>query len=117
MTHNDEHVAVPNDRLESPIREMIDATNRGDRDALLGAFADDATLIDFGRTFAGKTEIARWNDSENIGTQNRISVTSVARSGRSVAVGITVTGNGYNGDGTLRFDLDGGRISRLLITA
>lgn len=117
MPHNDEHDPAVIGHLEPPIREMIDATNRGDRDALLGAFADDATLIDFGRSFVGKTEIARWNDNENIGTQNRITVTSVARSGRSVTVGITVTGDGYNGGGTLRFDLEGDRIARLLITA
>ncbi len=117
MTHNDEYGAAPTDQLEPPIKMMIDATNRGDRDALLGAFAGDATLIDFGRTFAGKREIARWNDNENIGTQNRITVTSVDRSGPSVAVGVTVTGNGYNGGGSLHFALENDRITRLLITA
>ncbi len=117
MLHNDEHDPAAIDGLEPPIRLMIDATNRGDRDALLAAFAEDATLIDFGRTFAGKAEIARWNDNENIGVQSHISVTSVARSKGSVTVGITVTGNGYNGGGSFVFDLDGGRIARMLITA
>ena len=115
--HNGEHEPAMVGDLEPPIRAMVDATNRGDRDALLAAFADDATLTDFGRTFAGRAEIARWNDDENIGVQSRISVTSVARSGGSVTVGITVKGNGYNGDGSFRFDLEGGRISRLLVTA
>ena len=49
--------------LEPPIRAMIDATNAGDSDAFLQAFADDATIDDWGRTFTGRDEIARWNDN------------------------------------------------------
>ena len=102
--------------LEKPIQTMIDATNRGDSEALLGTFADDAVLTDWGRTFAGKSEIARWNSDENIGTQNRIRVTGVERSGSSVNVSVVVTGNGYNGSGSLIFDLEADSIKRLLIT-
>jgi hypothetical protein len=36
--------------LEKPIQTMIDATNRGDSQGLLSAFADDAVLTDWGRT-------------------------------------------------------------------
>jgi ketosteroid isomerase-like protein len=103
-------------KLESPIQAMIDATNRDDSAALLTAFADDAVLTDFGRAFKGKAEIARWNDDENIGTQNRLRVTSVTRSGKTVSVKIAVTGNGYNGPGTLKFELEGESIKRLVIT-
>jgi ketosteroid isomerase-like protein len=74
---------------------MIDATNAADSPAFLEAFADDATLTDWGRTFAGKAEIARWNDNENIGTQSHIEVTGVERSGGTVTVGVAVSGNGY----------------------
>jgi hypothetical protein len=102
--------------LEIPIRTMIDATNRGDSEALLSAFSDEAVLTDFGRTFTGKSEISRWNTNENIGTQNQIRVTGVERSGDRVSVSIDVTGNGYNGPGTLIFELDAHAIRRLLIT-
>lgn len=102
--------------LESPIQAMIDATNRGDSDALLRAFADDAVLVDWGRTFAGKKEIARWNSDENIGTQNQLRVTSVHRSGEEVRVGVDVQGKGYNGAGTLVFHVEGESITRLVIT-
>ena len=61
--------------LEPPVRAMLDATNAADSQAFLAAFADDATLVDWGRTFAGKAEIACWNDNENIGVQNRIEIT------------------------------------------
>jgi len=102
--------------LEAPIQRMIDATNRADRASFLDAFAQDATLTDFGRTFHGRAEIARWNDIENIGTQNRIEVTGVSRSGSTVSVGVAVTGHGYNGPGTFAFELDGELVTRLLIT-
>jgi hypothetical protein len=102
--------------LEAPIQRMIDATNRGDTDTFLSAFSDDAILTDWGRTFAGKSEIARWNDDENIGTQNQIRVMGVKRSGSSVDVNVVVTGKGYNGPGSMIFEVDGESIRRLVIT-
>ena len=102
--------------LEAPIQSMIDATNRGDSAAFLAAFADDAVLVDWGRTFAGKAEIAKWNASENIGTQNHLRVTSVHRSGTQVRVTVAVTGKGYNGDGTFVIDLGPHGIVRMVIS-
>jgi ketosteroid isomerase-like protein len=102
--------------LEPPISTMIDATNRADSDGFLAAFADDATLTDWGRTFAGKAEIARWNDTENIGTQSRIAVTGVERSGATVTVGVAVSGNGYNGGGSFVFETGGDLITHLEIS-
>jgi ketosteroid isomerase-like protein len=102
--------------LDPPINTMIDATNRGDTAAFLTAFADDAVLEDWGRTFTGKAEIAKWNSDENIGTQNHLRVTGVHRSGSQVRVTVTVTGNGYNGDGTFVFDLGPHGITRMVIS-
>lgn len=102
--------------LEKPIQTMIDATNRGDSETFLSAFSDDAILTDWGRTFTGKSEIARWNSDENIGTQNHIRVTGVERSGHSVNVSVVVRGNGYNGVGSLIFEIEAQAIKRLLIS-
>src|SRR3712207_6158787 len=101
--------------LETPIRTMIDATNRADNEAFLSAFSDDAVLIDWGRTFRGKSEIARWNDDENIGAQNQIRVTGVERSGKSVTVSVDVSGHGYNGSGSMIFEVEGDAITSLTI--
>jgi hypothetical protein len=101
--------------LEKPIQTVIEATNRGDTPELLNAFADDAVLIDSGRTFAGKEEITRWNAEENIGTKNRLQVTDVRRSGYEVKVDVVVSGHGYNGPGVLSFLIDGDVVKRLLI--
>jgi hypothetical protein len=102
--------------LEMPIQRMIDATNRGDSETFLSVFSDDAILTDWGRTFRGKSEIARWNSDENIGTQNHIRVMGVKRLGNSVDVNVVVTGNGYNGPGSMIFEVEAEAIKRLVIT-
>ena len=98
------------------IRRMLDATNRGDSEAFLDAFADDATIDDWGRTFTGHEEIAGWNARENIGVHSRISTTSVQRSGDEIRVGVEVRGDGYNGGGAFTFVLAGDKIARMVIT-
>lgn len=107
------HTILP---LDPSIQAMIDATNRGDSAAFLKAFAENAVLVDWGRTFSGKAEIARWNAEENIGTQNQLRVTGVERLGMQMRVNVSVTGNGYNGDGTFVFDLGPNGITRLEIS-
>ena len=103
--------------LDPPIRAMLDATNAGDSDAFLRAFADDATIDDWGRTFTGRDEIAGWNDRENIGVNSHIDVTGVERDGNDVKVGVAVSGDGYNGGGAFTFTLaDDGKIARMVIT-
>jgi hypothetical protein len=104
------------DDLEPPIRQMLDATNRGDNEAFLAAFAGDAVLDDWGRTFTGHEEIAGWNARENIGVNSRIEVTGVERSGDEIRVGVSVSGDGYNGGGAFTFVLAGDRIARMVIT-
>ena len=101
--------------LEPPIAAMLDATNRGDHDGFLAAFADDAVLEDWGRTFSGKDAIATWDRNENTGVQSRIEATSVERSGATSVVGVQVSGNGYNGGGSFVFETGGGMIRRLEI--
>ena len=103
-------------KLDPPIQAFFDATNAGDAAAFLDAFADDAELIDWGRTFRGRDAIARWNDGENIGVQAHVDVTSAERTpSGSVLVGVQVTGNGYNGGGSFEFDAAEGQITRVQI--
>ena len=102
--------------LDAPIQAMFDATNAGDSDAFVAAFADDAVLIDWGREFHGPPEIARWNANENIGVQSQIAVTGFERTASgSVVVGVQVSGNGYNGGGSFEFETAGGKITRMQI--
>lgn len=102
--------------LEGPIRAMIDATNREDSDGFVAAFADDAVLVDWGREFAGRDRIARWNATENIGVHSRIAVEGVEHDGDRTIVSVRVSGEGYNGGGAFVFRTGDGRITRMEIT-
>jgi hypothetical protein len=101
--------------LPAAAQRFIDATNAEDRAALLGAFTPTGTVDDFGRTFTGPGEIGTWSDRENIGTHNRITVQRVTETDELILAHITVTGAGYNGDGTFAFQLDGNLIQGLTI--
>jgi ketosteroid isomerase-like protein len=102
--------------LEPAIRQLFDATNRGDSAAFLDAFATDGVVDDWGRTFTGHAEIAGWNDRENIGVHSHIDVTGVERDGDAVRVGVAVSGDGYNGGGAFTFTMAGEKIARMVIT-
>ncbi|QKD02196.1 nuclear transport factor 2 family protein [Mesorhizobium loti] len=99
-----------------PIRRFVEATNEGDTEAFLGTFADDASLTDWGRSFQGRDEIARWNQSDNIGVRSHLSIVSVTPADGNYRVRIAVKGKGFNGEGDMTFTLDGDHIASLVIT-
>jgi ketosteroid isomerase-like protein len=103
-------------QLDPPIRAMFDATNAEDSTAFVESFAEDAVLVDWGRTFTGHEEIGAWNANENIGVHSRIGVTSVERDGDRTTVGVSVSGEGHNGGGAFVFETAGGRITRMEIS-
>lgn len=101
--------------LPEAAQRFIDATNDEDRAALVGAFIESASVDDFGRVFTGPDEIGAWSDAENIGTHNRIRVLQVTAASDSVIAAISVSGDGYNGEGSFTFRLEGDRIRELII--
>ncbi|GAA2615270.1 nuclear transport factor 2 family protein [Actinomadura fulvescens] len=54
-------------KLLPPIDAYVNAVKNKDLDALAGAFADDAELIDVGRRFNGRAAIRDWARAEVIG--------------------------------------------------
>jgi hypothetical protein len=99
------------------IQRFIDATNAGDTAGFLEAFTPDAFLSDWGRDFTGREGVAQWNQSDNIGVQSKFRLLEVEPNGANAwRVRLAVSGNGYNGEGTMAFTLVGGRISRLVIS-
>jgi ketosteroid isomerase-like protein len=102
--------------MEPAIQQFFDATNAGDRAAFLDAFAADAVLDDWGRTFTGHAEIAGWDARENIGVKSHIVPGAVTREGEAYRVEVQVTGDGYNGGGAMTFTLSGDKIGRMVIT-
>jgi hypothetical protein len=99
------------------VQRMIDATNREDDNGFVASFTDNAFLSDWGREFHGHDGVARWNKTDNIGVHARFTATASRREGADEVVTLTVTGDGYNGSGDIRFTIDGGLISRMIIAA
>ena len=98
-----------------PIRRFVEATNAGDTEAFLDSFTADAFLSDWGRSFQGREQIARWNQSDNIGVKSHLRIVRITAAEGSYRVHIAVTGNGFNGEGDMTFTLDGDRIASLVI--
>ncbi|WP_027058450.1 nuclear transport factor 2 family protein [Mesorhizobium loti] len=98
-----------------PIRRFVEATNAGDTEAFLGTFTTDAFLSDWGRSFQGPEQIARWNQSDNIGVKSHLGIVSITPAEGTYRVRIAVKGKGFNGEGDMTFTLDGDRIASLVI--
>ncbi|GAA2322465.1 hypothetical protein GCM10010149_89510 [Nonomuraea roseoviolacea subsp. roseoviolacea] len=68
----------PQDGLLAPVSAYVTAVNGRDLDALAGAFAADAELVDVGRRFRGRAAIRDWARAEVIG--GALTVVRVAES-------------------------------------
>lgn len=103
--------------VPAPIAAFIDATNAGDSDAFLAAFADDAVLSDWGRVYRGRDAIADWDRTDNIGKRSHFELIDIASGAGTdtYVVTLTVNGDGYNGTGPMTITVSGDRISRLTI--
>ncbi|MFG3206643.1 nuclear transport factor 2 family protein [Streptomyces sp. NPDC048192] len=104
--------------LPDAIRVFIEATNNGDSEAFVAAFAPDAYLNDWGREFHGHRGVGDWNRTDNIGVQahfDLVSARQAAEDGRYLLT-LKVSGNGYNGTGPMDFQLCDGLIASLRIS-
>lgn len=101
--------------LPAPVQTFIDATNRGDTEAFVAVFTDDAHVEDWGRVFRGQEGARSWNASDNIGKRSHFDVLGVEREGDDYVVTVAVTGDGFTGTSPIRFAVDGDRISRMVI--
>jgi hypothetical protein len=99
------------------VQKLIDATNAGDSNAFLAAFTPDAYLEDWGRGFHGRDEIARWNQTDNIGKHAHFEAKATTGTDPNYVVTLTVTGNGFNGTSDIAFEVTGDLISRLIISS
>jgi hypothetical protein len=99
------------------VQRMIDATNRGDHDAFVAAFTEDAYLEDWGRGFHGHEGVAGWDASDNIGRQAHFEAAGTREEDGRHVVTMIVTGGGFNGTSDITFEIDGDRIRRMIIAA
>ena len=99
------------------IQRLVDATNRGDTDAFVEAFTEDAHLDDWGRSFDGRAGVRSWDSTDNIGVQAHFDVLDVqpGQTDQEYVATIRVSGNGDNGTGPMAFRLRDGLIAELRI--
>lgn len=101
--------------VPSAVQRMIDATNAGDHDGFVAAFAPDAVLVDWGTAFEGAEGIAAWDESDNIGRGSHFEIADVDQEGDVWIVTLDVTGGGFNGTSGFRFELADDLITRMEI--
>jgi hypothetical protein len=102
--------------VPDPIQRLVAATNSANIQAFLDCFSPDAFLTDWGRSFRGHQEIARWNETDNIGVQSHLRIVGIEKTSKIYRVRMAVQGNGFNGEGTMAIRLDGDRIAELIIS-
>jgi hypothetical protein len=103
--------------LPGPVRNAVDAANRGDVEAFLDSFVATGVVDDWGREFAGRDAIRGWSDAEFIGKQVSLDVTEVEQDGGRTVVTAQVGGDGFTGLSHFTFDADGPLLSRMTIRA
>ena len=108
--------------LPPVICEYLAASDRGDAEAVVRCFAQDAVVVDEGREWRGTAPIRRWRATVATAYQYTVQVTGAEALGEVDGadrhdVHIHLEGNFPGGqvDLTDRFALRGGRIARLEI--
>lgn len=102
--------------VPKPVQRFIDTTNQSDTTGFLACFAPEAVLVDWGSRYAGRDQIADWNQTDNIGVQSRFKIENGTLTGAEFHCQIAVSGKGFNGTGTMTFTLSGDVITQLVIS-
>ena len=105
-------------KIDLPRRStrLVQSINDGDTERLLGLFAPDASVSDWGSSYSGLAEIRAWNDRELIGAKGRLSVTRVERSGDRVVLLTDWKSSFFSGPGRFTFTIENGKIKEWRIT-
>ena len=108
--------------LPPVISEYLAASDRGDAEAIIRCFAQDAVVVDEGREWRGTAAIRRWRATVATACRYTVQVTGAKAAGEADGaerhdVHVRLEGNFPGGqvDLTDRFALRDGRITRLEI--
>ncbi|WP_338233146.1 nuclear transport factor 2 family protein [Companilactobacillus muriivasis] len=84
--------------LPVAITNFIKTTNNADSTGFVKLFTNDAVLNDWGTEYHGPAEIAKWNQTDNIGKKSHFELVDAKQnSDDSWTVNLEVSGNGFNG--------------------
>ena len=102
-------------QIPAPIASFVDAVNRHDESAFLGAFTEQGVVDDWGRIFTGRDEIKAWSDREFIGATGTLTPEEVTTEGDSTTIVGDWRSSHANGRSSFAFEVDGDLITRMTI--
>ncbi|GKT03415.1 nuclear transport factor 2 family protein [Furfurilactobacillus sp. WILCCON 0119] len=95
---------------------FVETNNAEDAAGMLATFAENGSVNDWGNEYNGQKAVAGWIQSDNISKHSRFKVVGSEQvSATEWILNITVTGEGFNGTGPLRFTLKDDKIVSLVI--
>ena len=106
---------VDENKVSAAAQDYVDAVNAGDLDALVQSFAEDAEIVDVGRSIKGHDEIRTWADNEVIGGKLRVIEVSPMDGGQDLLVHWAPGGTG-GFRAHYRFSVSGDDISHAELT-
>jgi len=102
--------------IPTVITNFITTTNNADSTGFVALFTTDAVLNDWGTEYHGPSEIAKWNQTDNIGKQSHFElVDAIQNNNGSWTVNLTVSGNGFNGTSPFQMTVVGGQLQSVQI--
>lgn len=101
--------------VPEPVASFIDAVNRNDGDAFLGAFAPDGFVDDWGRIFTGREQIKAWSDVEFIGAHGTLAVEEVDAGEETIEVVGDWRSQHANGRSKFTFAVAGDQLASMTI--
>ena len=104
-------------QLPEGVRRALEATNAGNAAAFVAAFTEDGVVEDWGRTFRGHEEIARWDAGENTGVHAHFDVQDWHAHDDTTTLTLAVSGEGFTGTSTFTFETRGDRVKSMRISA
>ncbi|GAA3655841.1 hypothetical protein GCM10022224_018740 [Nonomuraea antimicrobica] len=104
------------DGLLAPVSAYVTAVNGRDLDALAGAFAADAELVDVGRRFNGRAEIRAWAEAEVIGGTLTVIRVAENRPGHQRLLVRFAPGGQGGFEANYAFTVDGSSITKAELT-
>jgi len=102
--------------LPTAITNFIATTNEADSEHFIAQFTPDAVLDDWGTTYQGAAEIAKWNQTDNIGKQSHFELEDFTQDdAQTWTVQLQVSGQGFNGSSPFRMTLANDLLARVEI--
>jgi ketosteroid isomerase-like protein len=101
--------------LPAPVEAALAAANANDTEAFLDCFSEDGVVGDWGWEFRGRDEIRAWSDREFIGQKVRLDVTAVAGWNGKTVIAVEVGGEGFNGPSRFKFQIEGDKVTRMMV--